>query len=216
MGKHIPGEFLQVASLNEKPKCGCFFLYNLKLYNKIKNLNGSIVECGVGSGNTLVNWCLLVYNDNMNRTVWGFDSFQGFPEPDKKDGKYKNVKKGALSDSIAVVEKKLINTRLPNNWKNNNIKLIKGFFNNSLKNYDGRPIALLHLDCDLYNSYKDCLNSLYNLVVKGGVIMFDEYMGTSEHKNYPGAAIAINEFFKNKPGKIIRDSDYGKFYIIKE
>jgi O-methyltransferase len=46
--------------------------------------------------------------------------------------------------------------------------LSKGFFCDSLKNHPKRPIALLHIDCDLYQSYKDTLDNLYELVSKGG------------------------------------------------
>jgi hypothetical protein len=42
------------------------------------------------------------------------------------------------------------------------------------------PIALLHVDCDLYSSTVTILNNLKDNIVPGTVIVFDEYM------NYPG------------------------------
>ena len=76
-----------------------------------------------------------------------------------------------------------------------NVELIKGSFSDTTPNFD-KKICLLHLDCDLYESYLTCLNNLYKNVVNKGVIVFDEYYS---HK-YPGARIAIDEFFEDKKG----------------
>jgi hypothetical protein len=54
---------------------------------------------------------------------------------------------------------------------------LPGFKSNRIKN---GPIALLHVDCDLYSSTVTILNNLKDNIVPGTVIIFDEYM------NYPG------------------------------
>jgi hypothetical protein len=69
-------------------------------------------------------------------------------------------------------------------------------FDATLPKYEGR-IALLHLDCDLYESYKTALTHLYEKVAPGGVVMFDEY----DDSRWPGAKIAIDEFFADKAEK---------------
>ena len=59
-------------------------LFNLLETNKVE---GDIVECGVGNGTTL-SFILfnLVRNDmHRDRLYFGFDSFEGFPEPDLND-----------------------------------------------------------------------------------------------------------------------------------
>ena len=84
---------------------------------------------------------------------------------------------------------------------NINVNIVKGYFKNTIFQYEGGPIAILHLDVDLYDSYKICLENLYDLVIPGGIIMFDEYKSTSLIR-WPGATKAINEFFENKNIKI--------------
>ena len=42
---------------------------------------------------------------------------------------------------------------------------------------DGAPLALAHVDCDLYSSTRDALDALAPRVVVGSVIVFDEYLG---------------------------------------
>ena len=79
--------------------------------------------------------------------------------------------------------------------KRKNVSLLKGKFSSVLNNFD-KEIDILHIDCDLYQSYKDCLDKLYTKVVSGGCIIFDEYYSLK----YPGPRIAVDEFFANKKG----------------
>ena len=48
------------------------------------------------------------------------------------------------------------------------------------KHIKNQPIALLHVDCDLYSSTVTVLNTLKDNIVPGTVIIFDEFL------NYPG------------------------------
>ena len=92
------------------------------------------------------------------------------------------------------------------------IHLIKGWFDKTLPNYEGR-IALLHLDCDLYESYKLSLEILYDKVQPGGIIMFDEYGDV----RWPGAIKAIDEFFHDKPEIVQRHPKCTwKYHVVKK
>ncbi len=89
---------------------------------------------------------------------------------------------------------------------------LKGWFDTTLPRYDGR-IALLHLDCDLYESYKVRLDILYDKVQPGGAIMFDEYKDT----RWPGATKAIDAFFADKPEVIQPHSRCTwKYHVVKQ
>ena len=62
--------------------------------NRVKNIEGDIVECGVGFGHTLF---LLLYKatiEGKGRNVHAFDSFEGFPEPSAEDDSFRKPKKG--------------------------------------------------------------------------------------------------------------------------
>jgi predicted O-methyltransferase YrrM len=58
---------------------------------------------------------------------------------------------------------------------------VEGYFPDGFARYSGGPIALLHIDVDLYQSNKVCLEWFEPLVAPGGVIAFDEY------RNPPGS-----------------------------
>lgn len=164
-----------------------YFLNALKLVNEI---DGDFVECGFGHGNS----CNIAISGMQNgelkkRHVVVADSFKGFPKPSIEDKSTRKTKKGEWAIPITNAEK------IKESYQD--MEILEGFFDQTLHNYQG-TIAILHLDCDLYNSYKCCLTTLYNKVISGGIILFDEYKGYTQFKNFPGASKAIDEFLQDK------------------
>ncbi|MST04250.1 MAG: hypothetical protein EXS49_01625 [Candidatus Pacebacteria bacterium] len=188
-------------------------IYYGKLYSQIKNIPGNIVECGVGRGRSFLYLSSLAFFENNKRNLFGFDSFEGFPEPKKEDNSVRNPKKGEWSGTSTMdILNALKTAGLSEEYLKNQIHLIKGFFDKTLSSYSSGPIALLHIDADLYDSYKCALETLYPKVSKGGLVLFDEY-GTEE---WPGATKAVNDFFGEKSKNIKYDSIVKKYYYIKE
>src|SRR3989344_5450284 len=70
------------------------FLYFKRMLGSVSGVDGDVVECGVGKGVSTQILVLLLNNENKGRKFWGFDSFEGFPEPTKEDASYRNPKKG--------------------------------------------------------------------------------------------------------------------------
>jgi len=99
-----------------------------------------------------------------------------------------------------------------------NIYLVKGYIPDSFQDYFNKKpatqIALLHIDVDVYEATKSCLDYLYEKVVKGGIIVFDDY------GQVDGATKAINEFIKSigKNDNIIKKLPYNYIpsFITKE
>jgi hypothetical protein len=83
------------------------------------------------------------------------------------------------------------------NYKNiYNFELVKGDILKTLPEYVERnpqlKISLLHLDTDIYEPSKIILEILYDKVVRGGVIVLDDY-GT-----FAGETKAVDDFFADK------------------
>jgi hypothetical protein len=96
--------------------------------------------------------------------VFGFDSFQGLPEAwVDKHGK-------------VVVPPEYFSTNgvIPDV---HGVKFYAGWFSDTLKDYIkiAQPIALLHIDSDLYSSAKEVLVALNDHIVPGTIIVFDEW-----------------------------------------
>lgn len=146
------------------------------------------------------------------RHIFGFDSFEGFPEPQAEDNPERHgIKAGRYKTNESSVITHLLESGISQEFINSKLSLIKGYFNETIKEYNG-GIALLHLDSDLYQSYKDCLEHFYPLVVKGGIIAFDEYQSGDI---YPGCKKAVDEYFNGKE-KILKSEIIDRYYIIKE
>ena len=181
------------------------------------DVDGDIVECGVGNGQTL-SYILfnLSYNEkHFNRRYIGFDSFQGFPEPTDEDNSPRNPKKGEWHHTN---EEFVISNLNDLGFKDINykkIKFIKGFYDRTFQQYKDNitKISLLHIDCDLYSSTKISLETWFDKIEENGIIVFDEYLNAAIE--FPGAVKAIDEFLgvdKNK----IRVCPYTKqYYFIK-
>ena len=76
-----------------------------------------------------------------------------------------------------------------------NFELIQGNILETLDIYlDKNPhtrIAMLHIDTDVYEPAKYALDKLFSKVVRGGIVMFDDY-ATVE-----GETMAVDEFLDN-------------------
>lgn len=119
------------------------------------------LEFGVASGKT-INYISKFTKDK----VYGFDSFEGLPEK-WRDG----FDKGCFTRR----------GKMPN--VNDNVELIKGWFNETLENFiktHNKKVSFIHMDADLYSSTKYILNTLKDYIDSGCVIVFDELV------NYPG------------------------------
>lgn len=193
-----------------------WLLYASRLLDSLKNVPGDIVECGVFKGESFAPLCLLVRQGGVNRHLWGFDSFEGLPEPKAEDfnSSQSFARKGILPARPEMVLNNLRNIGLDEDTINNQVTLIKGWFAETLPEYSGAPIALLHIDADLYESYKVCLENLWPKIVVGGIVAFDEY---HDPEGWPGAKKAVDEYFSGQPEsvKIYKDLYINRYYAVK-
>ena len=90
-----------------------------------------------------------------------------------------------------------------------------GFFSETLKDYKGEQVAILHLDVNFYDSYRVCLEEFYPRVANGGVVIFDEYGNSLDHQHFAGAKRAIDEYLSGTGEIVRRDKMYGKWYVVK-
>jgi O-methyltransferase len=124
------------------------------------------------------------------RALWLFDTFEGLPAPTSNDPDYEIADLftgsccGTLEQVLGLFEELQVA---------NDVHLVKGLFQETLPRAQVQQIALLHIDGDWYESVKACLENLYDKVVPGGIIQFDDY------GYWQGARKAVDEFF-NKRG----------------
>ncbi|MBA87676.1 MAG: macrocin O-methyltransferase [Euryarchaeota archaeon] len=178
----------------------------VKSFNYVmeNNIQGDFVECGVWRGGNLILLAQLLKNKNTKRGIYGFDTFEGMTSPTDHDVDYKgNTSKQLLNSSNKIdnvqnvwsycsIENVKKHIQLFTNL--NDINLIKGPVEKTLleKNILPEKISILRLDTDWYESTKVELEILYPRLVKGGILIIDDY------GHFKGCQKAVDEFFKNK------------------
>ncbi len=193
-------------------------LYFQRLFNLIESVPGDIVECGVAWGMSLNQLAILVTESTVRRHIWGFDSWEGLPALTKEDlasskPVYKSGSKGKLVISKETALHNLRSSGVDEHFIKDHITLVKGWFSETLPKYRGSSIAFLHLDPDLYESYKTALENLWPEVSVGGITSIDGYHQT---ENVPGCKKAVDEYFSQRRDVMMhKDSILGRYYAVK-
>ena len=187
------------------------FLHFRDLLLQLEDVEGRIVECGVGPGRSLFAFAILTQCVARARRIVGFDTFEGLPSPTAEDGRGNAHKSGWFSHSEANVRELLQFNGVASDFIDENITFVRGTLAESLPAYDGRPIALLHLDVDLYESYKTALDRLWPFVSPGGIVTFDEYRSEA----FPGATRAIDEFLDRWKLEAVQSRFLDRWYVVK-
>lgn len=109
-------------------------LYFLDQLDKVKGIEGDLVECGVSIGHGALLFTLIGEWLGKMRDYWGFDSFEGFPDPTLTDETTPITGKGFWASPPEVVYKVLHDGRLPESIIRERIHLVKGWFQDTLLN----------------------------------------------------------------------------------
>lgn len=171
------------------------------LIKAIKDVEGDILEFGVGNGKSFFIWASALKFFGINKTIYGFDSFEGFPVAAKEDlgtrvtevGKkvsgWTQIKDPEFITNFITQDESLDRAKSLFEDGVPEIKMIKGFFD---KTTDAIPekIAFLHLDADMYESTIIPLRHCLPRMSKGSIILFDEY---HEFDRWPGVKKAVDE-----------------------
>jgi hypothetical protein len=183
-----------------------------------QNLEGNIIECGVWKGGMSCGAARFLLDNNINKKIYAFDSYEGFPEPTDEDIiainnlKAKNLenwgmKREGWNDSPLECLYECMNKL---NIPNDKIVPVKGWFKDTVPKFDIDKISILRLDGDWYDSTKVCLENLYNKVVSGGIIILDDY------GYWKGCKQATDEFLlQNNINITLNKTDFSEVWFIK-
>lgn len=174
---------------------------------------GCLVECGIGSGQFPVMWAEELVRRGVNdRVLYLIDTFRGMTEPGPNDRTTEDACLFKMTSTevqeyfderqqdgyntwcyvgLPQIHQRMVSTR----YDLSKIHYIVGDVRKTLQDEQNRPpapIAILRLDTDFYDSSKIELETLYDRVVGGGIIIFDDY------HHWDGQRRATDEFFKER------------------
>ncbi len=177
-------------------------LHHYELFRMVREVPGSIAECGVFRGETLLLWAKMLEifcMGDRSRVVYGFDHFQGLRDLCTADGpENAAMHRGAydggddfeqLQTLIELFDADRFAPGKPR------IELVDGDARETLPRWaeenPGVRLSVLHLDFDLYEPTMAALETLYPRVVPGGLVIFDEF----GFENFPGETQAAEDYF---------------------
>jgi hypothetical protein len=183
------------------------FLARTLLFQQVKDIPGDIVECGVFKGSGLFTFLKLkrYFCPNTYKKIIGFDFFDSKKLTESLSAQDKQTmtllfEKRNFSHDVSYktfLEKKFVEC----GFLDHEFELIQGDISKSVLSFvESRPgakISLLYLDLDLEIPTYDTLNSLWDRVSSGGIVVFDEYA----YHNW-SESIGVDKFFKDKNVKI--------------
>jgi hypothetical protein len=160
-------------------------LHRYDFFSKVKDLPGDIVEVGVfkGSGMATFSKFVDIYCPNSNKQIIGFDIFdpdrsQTILEKDSANDKDNmNIVYSRVNSSDITIES--VANRLDNMCLVKKYNLIEGDVETTLPQFlienPGFRISLLYMDVDIERPTYYALKYLWDRVLPGGIIVFDEY-----------------------------------------
>jgi Macrocin-O-methyltransferase (TylF) len=131
-----------------------------------QNLNGLVLEFGVATGGTIKK----IASTLPDRTVYGFDWFQGLPE---------DWTNGYMAGHFACDKP----TDLPEN-----VVIVEGLFKKTvpgfIKEHKDEKVAFMHVDCDIYSSAKYVLDKFEKKFQDGSIVVFDEFIKYNNYQHH--------------------------------
>jgi hypothetical protein len=148
-----------------------------------------------------------------------FDSFEGLPDP-TSDTSVEIWKRGALT----TTEESFLGMVREHGIYVDNVRTVKGFYAESLtpklqKTYldSGRKIALVNIDCDLYESAVPVFDFIDPLLQEGTSIYIDDLFAGYKGNPRKGVARAFLEWQQRTRWKLVRHLDigwWGRSYLV--
>ena len=160
-------------------------------------VEGAFIELGIYEGQTAAFMQMVLDYHNSDKELILYDSFEGLPakRPEDSSPLGDGFQQGCMKSTPEIVIAEFQKNKLKTP------KMIKGFFKDTLHTLPDR-LSFVHFDGDFYDSTVDCLKYVYPRLSRGGIIALHDY-GWDDVVPLPGVKKACDEFFADKPEKVV-------------
>jgi hypothetical protein len=179
-------------------------LHRFDFFLKTKDLPGDIVEIGVFKGSGVVSFSkfIKIFSPNSNKKVIGFDIFDSddaniiLNKDNVIDKETMNVVYDRVNKNDLKIDSVISNIK-KSNILDDKYSLIKGDVEDTLPQFlidnPGFRISLLYIDVDIERPTYNSLKYLWDRILPGGYILFDEY----EYHKF-SESCGVEKFLKEK------------------
>lgn len=171
---------------------GFLNLYQSIRYIHANHIPGDFIECGCFLGGASIFMSLL--RDHLSMTdkrIWVLDTFEGFP-PGEQDALIGtgNTMLSVRYENFQLAVRQNFDEANPGC---RNLQFVQGLVEETIPRTKTGALSLLRLDTDFYLSTKAELEGLYGRLVRGGVLIVDDYGA------FEGSRKATDEFLAGLP-----------------
>jgi hypothetical protein len=162
-----------------------FYMFSLIQDQLAKEgIPGDLAEIGTYKGHTAA--VLAKAARRLDRTLYLFDTFEGFDERDFQGIDAHRL--GEFADTSLEAVKALVGE--------DHVTFVKGFFPETASAVpDQAKFSLVHIDCDLYAPVRSALEFFYPRLSPGGFMLVHDYTAMG----WPGVEKAVDEFLAGRP-----------------
>ena len=186
-------------------------IYNAVRYLVANQIKGDLIECGVFFGGSVMftQEVLHIHEPVGERRVYALDTFGGFVSRiGDVDVDYAGnaVCHPSNPGSKSFFAEAAFNMKATP-FDQRRLHIVPGDVAKTIPSMGNRAIALLQLDTDTYETTKLELDLLHDSVVKGGIVIIDDY-------GFNGAcAKAVDEFAAKSRVFPMRQDRYGRSWV---
>jgi O-methyltransferase len=149
-------------------KYRCFELWKL-VEQAAKLKHGSLIEIGVWRGGTGALIAKQASNCGIRDKVFLCDTFAGVPKATEMDSTY-------IGGEHADTSRRLVEELIVNKCKLDNTEILEGIFPEQTGfRLEDQRFRFCHIDVDVYQSAKDIVEWIWARMVRGGIMVYDDY-----------------------------------------
>lgn len=170
--------------------------YCIQQFIMIKDVDGDVLELGVGCGKNSVNLAMVIKGLGLDKKVYACDTYSGLPYTDERSGIESDLKRGEFGEFTY----QQLRSEALHKGISNILICVVGLVEETLKkDLADKRFCFVWFDLDLYKPTLYSYKFLENRITKGGIIGFHDY----EFIRCPGIKKVVDEVVDKKKYKKI-------------
>lgn len=172
-------------------------------------VKGDVIECGSSRCGSSIIMANFLKDNLINKKIYALDSFKGF-DPNE----LRKEKQSGLSDvsdnAFTSTSYEYVTNKIKILDLEDHIKLIKGYFQETLPKIENITLCYALIDCDIKDSLIFCAETIWPKLSRNGRIVFDDYT----YERFKGVKIGVDYFLEKHKEEILEHGLLNRLYYV--